>query len=46
MIDAILKGKVPLTEDVVTSCVVGMLDKMPREYGLLGWLERARCSTR
>ena len=42
MIDAILKGKVPVTEDVLTSCVVGMLDKMPREYGLLAWLERAR----
>jgi hypothetical protein len=42
VIDAILKGKVPVKEDVVTSCVVGMLDKMPREYGLLAWLERAR----
>lgn len=42
MIDAILKGKMPVIEDVVTSCVVGMLDKMPREYGLLAWLERAR----
>lgn len=31
-----------VTEDVVTSCVVGLLDKMPREYGLLAWLERAR----
>ena len=42
MIDAILKGKMPLTEDVVTSCVVGMLDSMPREHGLLAWLERAQ----
>lgn len=42
VIDAILKGKMPVTEDVVTSCVVGMLDNMPREYGLLAWLERAR----
>ena len=42
VIDAILKGKVPVTEDVVTSCVVGLLDKMGREYGLLAWLERAR----
>lgn len=42
MIDAILKGKVPAKEDVLTSCVVGMLDNMPRECGLLAWLERAR----
>jgi hypothetical protein len=43
VIDAILKGKVPdVTEDMVTSCVLGMLDNMPREYGVLAWLERAR----
>ena len=42
MIDAILKGKLSVTEDVLTSCVVGMLEKLPCEYGLLKWLERAR----
>lgn len=42
MIEAILKRKLLVTEDVLTSCVVGLLDKMPRGHGLLAWLERAQ----
>lgn len=42
MIDAILRGKLTTTEDVLTSCVVGLLAESPREHGLLAWLERAR----
>jgi hypothetical protein len=42
VIDAILKGKVSVTEDLLTSCVVGALATMPRQYGLLAWLEKAR----
>jgi hypothetical protein len=46
VIDAILKRKVPVTEDVVRSCVVGMLDKMPREIRAPGVVGESATSWR
>jgi len=43
MIEAAVRGKMAVSEDVLTSTVLGMLSYLPAKDGFLPWLRRVRC---